>query len=99
MRRAYPSLAALGLLLASVGAQPALAETGPEALVQPPEQGAPSGPLPRAVARLSSANFPLINGSALLLNTASGRTAITVTVYGLEPGSTHVMHIHGGSCT
>ena len=98
MRRAYPFLAALGLLLASVGAQPAFAENESANLAEPPEQGAPIGPPPRAIARLSSTQFPLIDGQALLERTASGRTAITVTVFHLEPGSTHVMHIHGGAC-
>src|SRR5262249_4538058 len=59
-------------------------------------QGGPPG---RAGARLNSTNFPLINGRALLERTASGATAVTVQLYGLEPGSTHVAHIHGGACS
>jgi hypothetical protein len=108
MRRAYLALAALGLLLASVGTHPTFAQTGtdelaplpaqPDELTQPPEQGAPSGPPGRALARLRSDRFVLIQGNALLERTASGRTAVTVTVYNLEPGSTHVNHIHAGSC-
>jgi len=47
---------------------------------------------------LRSERFVLIQGNALLERTESGRTAVTVTVYNLEPGSTHVNHIHGGSC-
>src|SRR5437764_15044040 len=109
MRRAYPALAALGLLLASVGTHPTFAQSDTdelaqlqaqtdEELAQPPGQGAPSGPPGRALARLRSDRFVLIQGNALLERTETGRTAVTVTVYNLEPGSTHVAHLHGGSC-
>ena len=108
MRRAYPALAALGLLLASVGTHPTFAQSGmdelaqvpaqTDELTQPPAQGAPSGPPGRALARLRDDRFVLYQGSALLERTETGRTAVTVTVYNLEPGSTHVAHIHGGSC-
>jgi hypothetical protein len=108
MRRAYPALAALGLLLASVGTHPTFAQSYADELVQvpaqsnelaePAEQGPPGGPPARALARLRSDRFVLIEGNAVLERTASGRTAVTVTVYNLEPGSTHVNHIHAGSC-
>jgi hypothetical protein len=111
MRRAYPALAALGLLLASVGTHPTFAQTQTdtdelaplqaqtdEELAQPTGQGTPSGPPGRALVRLRSDRFLLIQGSVLLERTETGRTAVTVTVYNLEPGSTHVNYIRGGSC-
>ncbi|HEY7061373.1 MAG TPA: hypothetical protein VII06_07845 [Chloroflexota bacterium] len=52
-----------------------------------------------AAARMSSTEFPLIRGYVVLQRTGANRTAVTVTVFGLEPGSTHVNHIHGGSCS
>src|SRR6476619_874595 len=92
MRRAYPTLAALGLLLASVGTHSTFAQSAIDDLTQlqaqtdseladPPAQGAPSGPPGRALARLRSDRFILIEGNALLERTATGRTAGTVTVY------------------
>jgi hypothetical protein len=97
MRRAYPSLAALGLLLASVGTPLAHAQADIDlVLAEPQEQG---GLPTRAIARLSNSTFVTVNGSALLERTASGLTAVTIDLYGLEPGTQHTVDLRGGSCT
>ena len=118
MRPAFSILAALGLLLATVGTTAALAQApgpapgppgqppGPGVVTAPPPPAgpaaAPGGAPPvvtqRAVARLVDPRNPLMRGDVLLEQTTAGRTAITVTVYGLERGSTHANHIYRGSC-
>ena len=97
MRRAYPTLAALGLLIASVGTPLAHAQSDTDAVLsEPQDQG---GPPRRAFAHLTNSTFVTTNGTALLENTASGRTALTLTMYGLEPGTQHTVDLRGGSCT
>ncbi len=64
------------------------------------EQGAEAAAPPtRARVHLTSKEFPLVRGEVVLRQTGPAETAVIVTVYGLEPGSTHVNHIHNGSCT
>src|SRR5262249_49507935 len=105
MRPAFSTLAALGLLLTTLVTGPALAQELSRLAAQSDEDMASSDmqrprgerqpARPRgAFARLASTQFPTIYGSAVLQPGSEGRTAVTVTVYGLEPGSTHVNHIH-----
>jgi hypothetical protein len=104
MRPALSILAALGLLLGSIGTTTVLAQDGGA-----PGSGQPSGPaggrdgpapaaLPQGIADLGDPRNPIIRGDVLLQQTGPNLTAVVVTVYGLEPGSTHVNHIHRGSC-
>ncbi|HZU07799.1 MAG TPA: hypothetical protein VFB73_17685 [Chloroflexota bacterium] len=104
MRRAFCLSMALGLLLTAVGAPAVWAQEAPgPAPGQPAGPAAERGPAPggpqRAVARLSDPRNPLIRGEVVLEQNLPNATAVTVTVYGLEPGSTHLSHIHRGSCT
>jgi hypothetical protein len=104
MRPTFTVLAALGLLLVTLGTTTGLAQTmpsdddAPELAQGPGADGAPGRPA-RAVARLSDPRNPFFRGTALLEPTQSGGTAVTVTVYGLGPGGTYINHIHNGSCT
>lgn len=102
-------LAALGLTAATVWAPTGLAQE--TAADEPPTTGAQSGGSERGTSsqaasrptvgqsRMTSTEFPLVRGQVLLRQTGANATAVIVTVMGLEPGSTHVNHIHGGSCT
>jgi len=106
MRPTFTVLAALGLLLVTLGTTSGLAQMmpadddAPELAQGPGAGGDGAGGRPaRAVARLSDPRNPFIRGTALLEPTQSGGTAVTVTVYGLGPGGTYINHIHNGSCT
>jgi len=104
MRPTFTVLAALGLLLVTLGTTTGLAQNMPSdddapELAQGPGADGASGRPARAVARLSDPRNPFFRGTALLEPTASGGTAVTVTVYGLSPGGTYINHIHNGSCT
>jgi hypothetical protein len=113
MRPALSLLAALGLTVTTVGAPATLAQSvaadAPAAIEA--QGGGPAGGGDRDMgsqmaarpmvgrARLMSTEHPFIRGTVLLRQSGANQTAVIVTVYGLEPGSEHVNHIHGGSCT
>ena len=109
MRPGLSLLAALGLTATTVWAPIALAQetTGDEAAaIAAQGGGGDRGMGGQAAARpgvgrarLMSTEFPLIRGQVLMRQTGANQTAVIVTVYGLEPGSEHVNHIHNGSCT
>ncbi len=97
MKPVRSALVGVGLLACAVATAPAAAQ-GPAPAPPPPgAQPVPPGP-PAAVARLVDPRNPLIRGEALLQQTGPNLTAVVVTVYGLEPGSTHINHIHAQSC-
>jgi hypothetical protein len=115
MKPAYWGLAALGLLAGTFGAPTAWAQTTPShethaimaqdgaserggpATAQQPTAAQPAAT--RGRARLAAERDPFIRGEALIRQAAGNLTGVVVTVYGLEPGSTHLAHIHNGSCT
>jgi hypothetical protein len=108
MRPAISGLAALGLLIGTVGAPTTWAqdETTSPGAAATQEGGAgqtargAGQPAPdRARGRLSSTQYPLVRGEVLMRQGQGNRTGVVVTVYGLSPGSTHLNHIHAGSCT
>lgn len=109
MRPALSLLAALGLTVTTVGAPATQAQStaadAPAAIEAQgggSDRGLESQPAARLMvgrARLMSTEYPFIRGNVLLRQTGANQTAVIVTVYGLEPGSEHVNHIHGGSCT
>ena len=107
MRAGFSLLAALGLTVTTVGASAALAQSmaaDEPAAISDQGSGADRGtqgpvPVPAvAGARLASTEYRFTRGQVLLQQTGPNETAVTVTVYGLEPGSEHVNHIHRGSC-
>lgn len=112
MRPAFSLLAALGLAVTTLWAPTGLAQSivpdepaaidaqgsGADMGGGPAMQGESPRPM-MARARMASTEYPIIRGNVVLQQTGPNQTAVTVTVTGLEPGSTHVNHIHGGSCT
>jgi hypothetical protein len=113
MRPAWSLLAALGLTVTTVGAPATLAQStaadAPAAIEAQggaasggADRGAASQPAARPTvgrAQLTSAQDPFLRGQVLLRQTGPNQTAVIVTVWGLEPGSEHVNHIHNGSCS
>lgn len=105
MKPALSAFIGVGLLAWTAGVAPAVAQgpapappsEGPAAPSAPQMPPAPPAP-PAAVARLVDPRNPLVRGEALLQQTGPNLTAVVVTVYGLEPGSTHISHIHAQSC-
>lgn len=113
MKPAVSGLAALGLLIAAMHpplgwaqspsldeASVALAQGG--GAQEGREGAAQERPARRPTmghARLANQENPLIRGEAFLRQARGNLTGVVVTVYGLEPGSTHLAHIHRGSCT
>jgi hypothetical protein len=89
--------APIGLAQGTTAAEPAIAAQG-----EGGERSMESQPGARpmvARARLASTEYPFTRGQALFRQSGANQTAVIVTVYGLEPGSEHVNHIHNGSCT
>src|SRR4051794_40114712 len=113
MRPALSLLAAFGLTATMVGAPVTQAQSlaaDEPAGIAAQDGGAGGGsegatasqPAARpmaARAHLASTEYPFTRGEVLLQQTGPNVTAVIVTVYGLEPGSEHVNHIHNGSCT
>jgi len=110
MRPALSLLAALGLTATTVGAPAGLAQTtlddAPAAIEAQERGGGQRGTdgqaAPRSTvgqAHMTSSDNPFLRGEALLRQSGRNETAVIVTLYGLEPGSEHVNHIHNGSCT
>jgi hypothetical protein len=107
MRPGLSLLAALGLTATTIGAPIGLAQStaadDPAAVAAQDggDRGTDGQPAARPTvgrAQMMSTEFPLIRGEVLLRQTGPNRTAVIVTVRELEPGSTHVNHIHAGSC-
>ena len=109
MRPGLTLLAALGLTATTVWAPIGLAQgltaEEPAAVAAQGgggERGMASQPAARPMvgrARLMSTESPFVRGQVLMRQSGANQTAVIVTVYGLEPGSEHVNHIHNGSCT
>ncbi len=113
MKPAFSGLAALGLLIGTlgaptswaqsaapdephaVGAQDSGSERGGQMAAQEPPARPPAN---RGRARLANERDPVIRGEVHIRQAAPNLTGVVVTVYGLEPGSTHLAHIHNGAC-